>query len=116
MDMTFSSTSADGTEKFTAKMKRSWGLSTKVKGSTTCWICGYQNVGNYALVFIGAVADIIFHSGWLSQVDSGAFKSILLSLCLLCIVTDRLYSFSLVAVGYSTFHLHSVHIFYTCYC
>jgi hypothetical protein len=68
---------------------------TKVKGSTAHSICGYQNVGNYALVFIGAVADI-FHSGWLSQVDSGAFKSILLSLYLLCVVTDRLYSFSLV--------------------
>jgi hypothetical protein len=34
--MTFSTASSDGTEKYTAKMKRSQVVPTKVKGSTAC--------------------------------------------------------------------------------
>jgi len=35
--MTFLTTSVDRTEKCKAKMKRSWVVPRKVKGSTACW-------------------------------------------------------------------------------
>jgi hypothetical protein len=114
--MTFSTTSADGTEKCRTTMNRSRGVPTKIKDSTARWSCGYQMLVTILWCTL-VLSPIIFHSGLLSQVDSGAFKFILLSLLgLPCAVTDRLYSLPNVAVGYLTFHLHCVHIFFPCFC